>query len=230
MNLRYKGFYCLFAVCLLLVTFQSCSIFTTDKVSEGIITYEISYPGSQGDDLMAGLMPSEMKLHFKQDRTYGELSAGMGMFTTALLSHPDKKLLTQTVKIMNKKFMHTSDVNQVEKLIGKQPKMKIDFVNETKVIAGYTCRKAIITIPETKEKSEVFYTRDIRVKNPNWFMPFREIDGVLMEYSVTQYNVEMKFTAKSVTSDAVDDKIFEVPNDYKKISQKEMDDMFMSFN
>lgn len=195
-----------------------------------MITYDITYPGSQGDDLMAGLMPSEMKLHFKKDRTYGELSAGMGMFTTALVSFPDQKILTQTVKVMNKKFMHTSDLNAVEKLIGGQPKMKIEFVNETKVIAGYTCRKAIITIPETQEKSEVYYTRDIKVKTPNWFMPYREIDGVLMEYKVKQYDVEMKFTAKSVTKDPVDDKLFEIPNDYKKISQKEMDEMFMSFN
>jgi GLPGLI family protein len=230
MDVRIKGIRQYFLACVFLFTAQSCSIFTTDKVSEGIIQYDITYPGAESDDLMAGLMPSEMKLHFKEGKTCGELSAGMGMFTTALLSFPDKKLLTQTVKIMNKKFMHTSDSKQVEGLITKQPKMNIEFVPDTKVIAGYTCKKAIITIPETKEKYEVYYTRDIKVKNPNWFTPFREIDGVLMEYKVKQYNVEMKFTAKNVMKETVDEKLFEVPNDYKNISQKEMDDMFMSFN
>jgi GLPGLI family protein len=229
MKLIAKGVrYFLFA--LILVTVQSCSIFTTDKVSEGMIEYDITYPSTSNDDLMAGLMPSEMKLHFKENKTYGELSAGMGMFTTALLSFPDKKLVTQTVKVMNKKFMHTSDSKQVDQMIGGQAKMKIEFVNETKVIAGYTCRKAIISVPDSNEKYEVFYTKDIQIKNPNWFTPFREIDGVLMEYKLKQYNIEMKFTAKNVIKETVDDKIFEVAPDYKKISQKEMDEMFLSFN
>lgn len=231
MNSNFQGIkLLLLSSALLLLSLQSCSIFTTEKVSEGLIQYEITYPSSAEDDLMAGLMPSEMKLHFKNDKTIGELTAGMGMFSTALVSNPEKKLLTQTVKIMNKKFMNTSDGKQVDKLIDEEPKMKIDFINETKVIAGYTCKKAIITIPESKEKFEVFYTRDIKIKNPNWFLPLREIDGVLMEYKLKRYNIEMKFTAKSVSKVDVDDKIFEVSNDYKKISQKEMDEMLMSFN
>lgn len=230
MNLNFKGMKSLLAAALLSISFQSCQIFTTDKVAEGMIEYDITYPGAQQDDLMAGLMPSEMKLHFKDNKTYGELSAGMGMFCTALVSNPDKKLLTQTVKVMNKKFMHTADNKAVDQLIDEQPKMKIDFVNETKKIAGYTCKKAIITMADTKEKFEVFYTRDIKIKNPNWFLPFREIDGVLMEYKLKRYNVEMKFTAKTVSNVSIDDKIFEPPTDYKSISQKEMDEMFLSFN
>jgi GLPGLI family protein len=223
--MRFNKFHVVFLL-LILVTGYGCNPFTTDNISEGVIQYEITYPVSTSDNVMASLMPTEMKYQFKNHNSAAELSAGMGMFSTSFISNAASKTLTQLVKIMNKRYALVSNNKEVDELIQEQPKIQITFTKDTKVIAGYKCKKAIVTLPETKQKFDVFYTKDIDIKNPNWSSPFREIDGVLMEYQIKRYNVEMRFTAKSVTDTKVEDAIFELPGDYKKISKKEMDEMF----
>lgn len=217
---------------LLLITFtiSGCRYFTTNNVSEGVIEYEISYPGAEKDNFMAGLLPSEMKLSFKNNNTAAELNAGMGMFSTCYVTNTDKKELIHLLKVMNKKFAVVRNKKDVEEFIKSHPKMTFEFSKETKIVAGYKCKKAIVTIPDKKKVITVWYTNDIGIKNSNWTTPYREIDGVLMEYEVEQYNIAMKFTAKHVSDIAVEDTLFSLPGDYQKISKKEMDEMFLNFN
>jgi len=222
-------FFPLLLVSLGLFIHSGCNYFTTDKISEGEIKYEISYPNSQ-DNFMTSIMPSEMKLEFKDNNTYAEMSGGLGMFSAAYSTNPTSKTLVQLVKIMNKKFAHVFDNKGIKDLFSEYPKINIEYVNETKEIAGYKCKKAIITIPDENLKFDVYYTRDIQIKNPNWYMPYREIDGVLMEYQIKKYNIEMKLVAKSVSDVEIKDDVFQVPTDYKKISKQEMDEMFLNFN
>ncbi len=53
------------------------------------------------------------------------------------------------------------------------------------------------------------------------------IDGVLMEYKIKKFGLEMKFTAKSVAKQEIEDSEFELPKDYKKITEAEMTDLFI---
>lgn len=212
-----------------ILTLAGCNVFTTEKVSEGMIQYDVTYPHGASDNFMTSLMPTEMKYRFKNNNTCSELSAGLGMFSTSFVADAQKKTLTQLVKIMNKKFALVSDMNEVDQLINEHPKMKIDFVNSTKTVAGYRCKKAKVTLIDTKETFDVYYTKDINVKNPNWYSPYREIDGVLLEYQIKRYNIEMRLIAKNVSDIAVDDSLFTLPPDYKRVSKQEMEEMFVNF-
>ena len=52
------------------------------------------------------------------------------------------------------------------------------------------------------------------------------IDGVLMEYQLKKFGLEMRFTAKMVKPEEIEDSTFELPADYKPISQQEMNELF----
>jgi hypothetical protein len=49
-----------------------------------------------------------------------------------------------------------------------------------------------------------------------------------MEYQMKKFGLEMKFTAKTVKPEDIDDSTFELPADYKTISKEEMDNFFLS--
>lgn len=179
---------------------------------------------------MAGLLPREMILKFKNDKTIGELSAGMGVFKTALIANPETRMVHQLLKIMSKKYVLELDSNEIRDLYGQLPEMKVHFTDETREIAGYKCHKAIVTFKNNiKEEFSIFYTNDIGIKDSNWCTPFNEIGGVLLEYHVRKYNYDMKLTATKVSRAEIDDVDFNVPADYEQISQDEMDKIFEGF-
>ncbi len=208
-------------------TLSSC-----DKIGgshEGVIEYDAA--PIDANNPMASLAPSKMSLKYKDDKTCMEISAGMGLFFTTVISNPETKTLTQTVKLLNKKVFHVFDSQAIEKEVAKMPAITIEQTTETKEIAGYKCKKAIVKFNDNSHPPfSIYYTDAIKIADANWNSPFKQIDGVLMEYQVDKYGMEMKFTAKTVNKIEVDDATFESPKDYKEVSQKELDEMFQAFD
>lgn len=218
----------LFFSLFILVVSQGCGKKgSSSGVSEGVIEYEAE--AIDKTHPMADLAPNKMIVRFKDNMSCIELSAGMGLFSTTFISNPDNFTMTQLVKLLNKRYVHVFDTNEL-KQENSGPKMVIEKTNETKVIASYKCKKAIVKFPGSQIPSfEVFYTNEIGIENPNWCNPFAELDGVLMQYQMKRHGIELRFTAKSVSSADVDDSMFEVPEEYKAIDKKELDELFNAF-
>ena len=209
---------------------QNCDTIFHKNVKEGSILFEIKYPENEAGDLMAGLLPNEMVLKFKNDKTAGTFSAGMGVFEASLITDPHSKSVLQLLKIMNERYVQAYDSTEIGELFSELPEIKIVKTDEEKTIAGYNCKKAIVTFKDNiKEEFNVYYTNDIGIKNSNWCTPFREIDGVLLEYQVRKYNYEMRLTALEVVKEEIDDNAFSVPKEYENISKQKMDEILEPF-
>ena len=102
---------------------------------------------------------------------------------------------------------------------------EINFIEETKEIAGYTCKKAEVTSGE--DMIEVYYTNEINVpKGMNDNNGFKGIEGVLMEYSVVQEGMVMIMTVKEVKKGKVNKGMFLIPDDYEIKTAEELGGMF----
>ncbi|MES2837949.1 MAG: hypothetical protein V4667_10530 [Bacteroidota bacterium] len=213
------------------VLFNSCDNLPFNRFTEGVISYEISYPNPGKNESIISMMPSTMVYKFKDNKTSGELTGNLGIFGTSLISDYENKTLYQTLKVLGKKFCAELHQKEVDDNIAKEPKMNIVPSKETKQIAGYTCKKATVIFDDkTIPSFDIYYTNEIKIEKANWYTPFKEIDGVLLEYRVKRYNIEMQFTATSVEHKEIEDDVFILTSDYKKISIAEMDEMFLSFN
>jgi hypothetical protein len=202
----------------------SCNTNSDKSISEGIIEYDAVCIDPANP--MANMAPSKMTVKFKNNKSLVQMSAGMGLFSTTFISDPQTNTLSQLVKLMNKKFATVMDKKDIEKEISE-----FDFVispeKETKMIAGIKCKKATV-----KSKSgeyadfNIYYTDEFKIENPNFSNPFHSINGVLMEYQLKKFGLELRFNATKVTYEPVDDSQFEVPDEYKKISLAEMNEIF----
>jgi GLPGLI family protein len=212
---------------LTLFSFFSCKNLTTDKIVEGTIEYEISYPFPEETTISAELMPKTLTYQFKEGYTLSTIAASMGVFNTYIITDREKKKITQGLSIMGKKYKVEFDKDKIAEMVGMEPKMNIQLTEDTKMIAGYKCKKAICTFPDTTLPAlEVFYTNDIMQEKANWYSTYKEIDGVLMEFYIKRYDIHMKLTAKNVLKDPVDNKVFQLEGDYKTVSAAEMDSYF----
>lgn len=220
-----KGSY-LFAITALLLL-SRCGGTDEKNLTEGIIEYDAMAVDQSNP--MASLAPSKMTFRFKDDKFSAEMTAGMGMFTTTFISDRNAKTLTQLVRLLNKKYCLTLDSLAIKKENDALPIMKIEKSKETKMIAGYKCTKATVSFPDDIHPTfTVYYTTDIHLTDPNWNSPFSKIEGVLMEYQVDRYGMEMKFTAKKVTKTEVEDSNFEIPEGYKAVTIEYMNEIFQS--
>jgi GLPGLI family protein len=209
--------------------FFSCSPNANPKfISEGIIEYKAS--PVDPDNAMAALAPSKMTMKFKENFMEAEMTAGMGLFATSFISDPAKKQFIQLVKLINQKFALVIGGDSVKKEVDADPKPIIEMTNDKKLIAGYNCTRAKITYADKSLAGfDVWYTKELNIQNPNWSTPFHDIDGVLLEYQLKRYGLELRFTCTSVSKASIDESLFQLPSDYKIITSKEMAKKFEGF-
>lgn len=203
----------------------SCNYTNPKYINEGIIEYDAKVVDENHP--MAGLAPGKMTVSFKKDLFAAEMST-MGVFTTTFIANPTKKTLTQLVRVFDVKQACIDD-EKVIKAENDAYKLTFKETKETKEIAGYKCKKVIATMADDPSISfDVYYTEELNVQAPNFSNPYAPIKGMLMEYRLKKFGLEMKFTATAVQKTEIPDETFELPAYYKVISKTEMDEFFKS--
>ncbi|MFY9308786.1 MAG: hypothetical protein WAQ28_06990 [Bacteroidia bacterium] len=196
-------------------------------ISEGIIVFDAT--PLDPEHPFASYAPSKMTVKFKNNRYSAYMSAGMGALTASFISDNEKQTFTQVVRLFTDNYVVILNKDDL-----KKENEKFDFeikpTNETKMIAGYKCKKAIVNVKgEEPVQYDIYYTNEIDIKNSNFSNPYYKLDGVLMEYRMKKFDLEMQFTATSVTKEAVDDAIFEVPDQCEQISQEVLEEKLKAY-
>jgi len=185
--------------------------------AEGKVVYEISYPDTIKQGPMAAMLPKEMTLYFKDDKTNAEFKMGMGLIVTSFMSDAGEKKFSTLFKGFGKKSAMILDEESVKKNFIDRVDLKLVETGATKDVAGIKCREVNVT-DSTDNTYQIYYTEDINLESPNWCTPYRDIDGVMLEYCVKVNNMVMNLKAKSVVFEKVDSTVFIVPPDYEIIT------------
>jgi GLPGLI family protein len=222
--MRKKLFFSLIAL-VSLFTWAGCGP-AVDKgfISEGAISFNAEVMDT--DNPMASYAPSKMVIKFKNNKSSLEMSAGMGALTTSFISNPETKTFIQLIKLLGTKYVVVQNEDEIKK---ENELFNIEVIPTkiTKMIAGYKCKKATIHYKGGDPLDyDIYYTEGLNIKQPNFANPYFKIDGVLMEFQMKKFGLEMKFTATAVTKQEVDDATFELPTGCKKITPQEMTELF----
>jgi GLPGLI family protein len=211
---------------LLLITMAANTIYVNaQKIDEGKVVFEISYPDADMPDEQMAMMPTESKMFFKDNQGRVEMKMGMGMSQVMLFDNKNK-MMTMLMDMMGNKIavkMTEEDIKKRKEKEGKQD-YDIKLTDETKEIAGYKCKKAVVT---NKDGSfDLYYTDQIAYKNGDWVSDFKGIDGFPLQYKITNNNLTMQMNAKSVSKEKVEDSMFKIPDDYKPMTSEELQKMY----
>jgi hypothetical protein len=197
------------------------------KPFDGVITYKISYPDSKYSEAQMNMFPKVMTVSVKGSKARTEMNVGGG--TTVEILDYVAKTKVALINMMGQKFAIKQTREEIEKENADAPKGSINVTNETKNIAGYNCKKAIVTTDEDGVKTtfEVWFTEEIGSKDANFDNPlYKDINGVLLEFSLKTPQIAMKFSATSVEKKTVPSKDFEIPADYTLTTQEELKSKF----
>ncbi|MEO8068553.1 MAG: hypothetical protein ABI599_12730 [Flavobacteriales bacterium] len=188
------------------------------KLTEGVIEYALTFPDYDPEGLMAGMLPEKTTLTFSETQQAAELTAGMGVFRTSMITNNERRQMDYHLSVLSKKLVSHLVEKDMAVFNKEEPAMAILWTNETDTIAGYPCKKAIAIYDGLDQPEiELWYTDRIEMKDPNWFGPYKQIPGVLLRYTVVQYGMRMHLSAISITPGAVDPRKFEVKTDHEPV-------------
>ncbi|MBI4931981.1 MAG: DUF4412 domain-containing protein [Bacteroidetes bacterium] len=196
---------------------------------EGKVVYSIDFVNSsmpaQAKSMMAG---STATIYIKGTKSRSDMN--MGPQTTTSIYDSKTNTSVMLMEVMGSKYKIKTEPTKKEE---KKPEVKVNVTSETKTIAGYSCKKAEVTVTDSKGTSHatnIWFTEEIsnhmNSSNENGAQ-FKDIKGMPLEYEVQAQNgMSMKMTATSVSKETVADSKFEIPSDYKETTmegmQKEM--------
>ncbi len=194
---------------------------------DGVITYKISYPGNKYSEAQLNMFPKMMTVSIKGSKARTEMNVGGGT-EIEILDYATKSKIA-LINMMGQKFAIKQTAEEIVKENAAQPKGTVTITNETRNIAGYNCKKAIVTTDEDGVKTtfEVWFTEELGGKGANFDKPpYQEIPGVMMEFVLKTPQINMKMSVTSVEKKAVSAKDFEIPSDYTLTTQEELKSKF----
>jgi hypothetical protein len=224
--IKYPTLKARFAACFIalsILIFSGCGIGEKfESKSEGVIIYDISFPFEEPSVLL-DLYPKEMYFHFKGNKMHSEIRSSYDILNSDFIIDHDTRSLVQMLKNMSQRSYMSLDEQGVASWMSQFGQFRFEPTEEQMTIAGYICQKTLAHFNDSSlPPVTIYHTKGIGLLNDNWWNQFKGIDGFLFGYEIEQFGKRMRFMAREVRFEAVEDAKFQVPSNYKHISPDEM--------
>jgi len=189
-------------------------------MSEGTLVYTISVQTGSKEPQMADMFDgASTTIYLKGGLSRSDMVTALGTSTTiydsrsgngaVLKEYSGQKLL---IKMNRNNWL---DKNKKYEGISFTP------TNETKIIAGYTCKKATAKLKDGTSFT-VYYTTDLTTENKEYDYQFKTLPGLALEYESTVGNLHVRYTASKINFDPVPAQRFAVPQSgYREMTYEE---------
>lgn len=198
---------------------------TNGRINEGYIEYKMQYMGDSLEQFVQAFLPRRMKLIFKDNNTKNHISDATGLFSFTHIKNQKEGIQAVLMNIMKDKYKYVAPLGEESAFFKDRPDMRINHKEDTKRIAGYSCRKAKIVYPAGEKGTKhfnIYYTDQIDIKGFTRHTPFQPINGVLMEFQLELYQMPFRLIATKVEREKIPDGAFTIPQNYKTVNKKTM--------
>jgi hypothetical protein len=214
--------YLLFIAAAIAVISYSCSTKGVKYIDQGEIHYSIDYSGSIGA-MPKEILPRNLIVAFKDDKILFEMISPIGNSGIINLGNPEKDIYDTYLSLFTMKYYYPAKKGEIYPGFEAMAGMIVHKTDKSAIICGFDCKGAEITLPADSSKIyEVWYTNEIRVKNPNASSPFHEIDGVLMSFFFLIGHYELRFNAETVYKKQIPDQVFERRDKFIRVSREDI--------
>lgn len=191
-------FFCVILFFTLFLLTSSCEITDSrQKIHSGRIDYKITYLNQDLDHKAQDLLPRHMKLLFNEKQAMNDIEGFLGFYKLSAITDFTTRKCSTVLKVFEKQYLFKGKREEQMCCFDTMDDMKITETDETKQIAGFTCKKAIVYIPSTHTEFVIYYTDEIKLKHPNATNPYWKVKGVLMEFELNLLYLRMRFVAEN---------------------------------
>ena len=178
---------------------------------EGIVKYSLSFEDSGlPPEALAMFKNAEVVVYITPDNQRTDMD--MVLQSTTTIVNMKKNTMFTLMNVGEKKYLIKTDEADIKKEREAPSEMTINYLEETKDILGYACKKAEVTLPQVPGMiMNVYFTEEIPV---NEISPvYKGLKGFPLEYTMNMGGLQITFNAKSIIKEKVPASTFEVPKE-----------------
>jgi len=204
------------------LTFISCRERGGKNISQGEIHYNIEYGGTMGG-VPKEVLPKTLVVYFKKDKILFEMVSPFGNSGIINLSNPEEGIFDTYFSLFTIKYYYAAEQGELFPGFEGMEGMELIKTDKEAQICGFNCKNAEVSFPSDRSKViSIWYTDEIDVKNSNVATPFKDIDGVLMDFFFYLGPTEVHFTAENVYSKDISDDTFARKDNFKRVTREEL--------
>lgn len=189
-----------FLSALIILSVSSCRMESAKSgITSGRIDYRITYLNNDLDKRMQNILPSRMRLLFNEKQASNNIEGFMGMYKLNAFTNFNTRKCSTILKVLDKHYFFKGSRDESMCCFDPMDGMIIKETEETKQIAGFLCKRALVTLPSSGDTFSIYYTNEITLRHPNATNPYKEIKGVLMEFELQLLHLKMRFVADKYT-------------------------------
>jgi GLPGLI family protein len=190
------------------------------KISELTLVYDASVTTGNAEPRIADAFDGATNtIYLKGNMSRSAMVSALFSSTTIHDSKTGAAVIMREVSGQKLLIRMTADDWQ-----NKNAKYKgITFKNtgETKEIAGYKCMKAVAVMNDGASFT-VYYTTDIMPENKEYDYHFRSLNGLPLEYELSQGKLTIRYTVSKINMNPVPASKFDIPTSgYREMSYAE---------
>ena len=196
-------------VLIALAVFLASLAWSQKKVSELTVIYDATITTGSDEPKMADAFDgATTTIYLKGNLSRSELSSALFSSTTIHDARTGAAVVLREVS-GQKLLIRMTPENWIEKN-RKYQGISFTNTNETKAIAGYTCEKAVASLSDGSTFT-VYYTSEIIPENKEYDYQFKNLNGLPLEYELTQGKLKIKYTVSKINLNPVPASKFDIP-------------------
>jgi hypothetical protein len=179
------------------------------KVAELTLVYDATIStGNNQPKLADAFDGATTTVYIKGTMSRSEMVSALASFTSIYDSRTGAAVVLQEIS-GQKLLIHMTADNWKDKN-RRYDGISFTNTNETKIIAGYKCVKAIATMKDGSAFT-VYYTKEIIPENAEYNVQFKNLEGLPLEYELTQGSLKIKYTLSKINMNPVPASKFDIP-------------------
>ena len=178
------------------------------NIAEATIVYDMEIQnggGSQGGGALTGATTT---IYLKGNNSRTDMTSALGKEVTIYNSKTNNAVILK--EFSGQKLMITLTKENWVAKHKMYSNIKFEITDETKMIAGYTTKKAIAKMPDGKT-FEVYYTPELLPANKDYDPTFNTLPGLAIQYEIESGKMKFKYTLTKINYDVVPVSLFDFP-------------------
>jgi GLPGLI family protein len=209
---------------LLLLLSVSVFSFAQKTISEGTLVYDIVIQsGNKEPQMSDALDGGTVTVLIKGGQSRSDMASALGKETTIHDTKAGNAVILK--EYSGQKLMITLTKDNWQAKNKSYSDIKFDLLDETAVIAGYNCKKALAKMPNGKTFT-VYYSPDLVISNKEYNATFKNLPGLAMQYEYESGTMRYKYTLSKINFDPVAASKFDFPKSgYRVMTYEENQQM-----
>jgi GLPGLI family protein len=190
------------------------------KVSELTLVYDASVTTGSKEPKLADAFDGATKtIYIKGNMSRAEMVSALFSSATIHDSRTGNSVVLREVS--GQKLMIRMTATNWADINKRYDSITFTNTEETKVIAGYRCTKAVATLPDGTTFN-VYYTAEIVPENKEYDYQFKNLNGLPLEYELAQGKLTIRYTVSKINMNPVPASKFDIPKaGYREMTYEE---------